>query len=220
VDGETSVYEWTQDSVLLGYRQVTINRIQTKIPAFQIITVDRFFEHLKVNTNSFQTESTIVMVSRDDLTPQASIFVPAANDSLLGVGTSYQDYTARIITRTRSGDIENRIPFGILSYDIYQMPILCRSVKILQQDLPLHILVIIPFTTPPGGMSELAEISIGKTDTVTVPAGTFECEQVIVKLPEFEEVYLIEKLGARQVIQYFNKQSGRKLSLISHRIKN
>jgi hypothetical protein len=162
--------------------------------------------------NKPQIESTVVTVTREDLTPQTALFVPAANESLFWVAADYRNRVARIITRTRSGTIENQLPIGAMSFDIYQLPLLCRSVQILQ-DLPLHILLIIPFTSPPGGMSVMAEIAIAGIDTITVPAGTFECQKVIVNLPGFAEEYWIERYGARQLIKYVNHQNGRALML-------
>ncbi|MGC8798289.1 MAG: hypothetical protein ACP5PK_06480 [candidate division WOR-3 bacterium] len=221
VDGETSVYQWIQDSLLLGYRQLTINRIQLDVPVFRIVTVDRFFPLENPSPNrpfrtppaNHQTESTVVTVTRADLTPQTVLFVPAPNDTLYWVAVDYRHRIAEILTRTPNGTIENRLPIGALTFDINQLPLLCRSLKILPGP-PLHTLIVLPLTAPPGGMSVLAEITISGIDTVVVPAGTFECQKVIVKLPEFEEEYWVEKVGARRLIKYFNRHTGRGLKLM------
>lgn len=220
VDGETSLYEWVQDSVILGYRQITIRRVLTEVPVFLITTIDHFFEHQFQSQAQFKTESTVVTVTREDLTPKSSLFVPALNDTLFWVAANYQNHTAQIITRTRSGNIQNQIPLGAMSFDIYQLPLLCRGVKIHQPNLPLHILLVIPLSTPLGGISVRAEISTVGNDTITVPAGSFVCQKLNIKSPDYEADYWIEKIGARRLIQYYNRDTRRKLRLVRSTINN
>lgn len=214
IDGETTVYEWTapnDPSPTGGVRLMTVKRVNMTIPCFQLTIVDRFPESGPISRS--RTDSTVVTFTREDLTPLHSLFYPAENDSLLWIAAVYEDRTARIITRTPEGDLENRLPTGALTFDLFQLPFLCRSLKLIATDIPLHILVITPTTSPPGGMSAIAEIGSGGVDTVITPAGKFACQRLIVRQPHLEEVYWIEKNGARKIIRYENRTTGRGLRL-------
>ena len=216
VDGETVVYEWINlrgNSEPLGTRLMKVSRVNLEIPCFRLYTVDRFPAPDSRLANRYRTESTVVTFNRADLTPLSSLIYPAENDTLLFITTLYQERNARIITRTSDGDIENRLPTGALTYDFFQLPFLCRSLKIISTEIPLHILVITPLTVPPGGMSTIAELSFAGTDTVGIPAGSFECEKILVHQPYLDEIYWIEKTGARRIILYKNLTTGRGLRL-------
>ncbi|MEO0010362.1 MAG: hypothetical protein ABIK22_04650 [candidate division WOR-3 bacterium] len=190
-----------------------VSRVNLETPCFRLTTVDRFPAPNFRAANRYRTESTVVTFNRENLTPLSSLIYPAENDTLMFIATLYQERTVRIITRTSDGDIENRLPTGALTYDFCQLPFLCRSLKIVNAEIPLHILLITPLTVPPGGMSTIAELSLTGTDTVDTPAGSFECDKIIVHQPHLDEIYWIEKTGARKIILYENLSTGRRLRL-------
>ncbi len=190
-----------------------VSRVNLETPCFRLATVDRFPALNSRAADRYRTESTVVTFNREDLTPVSSLIYPAENDTLLFIATLYQERNARIITRTSNGDIENRLPTGALTYDFCQLPFLCRSLKIISAEIPLHILVITPLTAPPGGMSTIAELTLAGTDTIEIPAGSFECEKILVHQPHLDEIYWIEKTGARKIILYENLSTGKGIRL-------
>lgn len=192
-----------------------ISRVNLEIPCFRLVTIDRFPAPNFQAPNRYRNESTVVTFNREDLTPVSSLICPAENDTLLFIATLYKERSAQIITRTSAGDIENHLPTGALTYDFCQLPFLCRSLKIVGAEIPLHILLVTPLTVPLGGMSTITELSLAGTDTIDIPAGSFECEKILIHQPHLDEIYWVEKTGARKIILYENLSTGRGLRLIA-----
>ncbi len=209
VDGELNLYEWfdtERESLTTGYRTVLINRVQSEVPVFKISTTDFNLEHVP-------TESTVVLTTRDVMTPIVSTVVLVNNETLNSITTSYHGDRAEVVTRIKGEEIRNYIPIGVLTYDVNQLLTLGRAVRIPPQ-APLHILVVIPLTTPPGGMSVVARFIRLGGDTISVPAGLFDCERMVLEISGRREFYLYEKGGPRRLISYYDEQSKRGLRLV------
>ncbi len=209
VDGEFNLYEWInceQDSLSTGFRTVLVNRVQSELPAFRITTTD-------FNGKYVPIESTVVLTTRDDMTPIVSVVVPIENETLVSVTTSYHHKQAAVVTNINGEEIRNYIPIGNLTYDINQLPTLGRAIRVPPQ-APLHLLLLIPLTTPLGGMSVMARFTRLGGDTITVPAGIFDCEQVVVEIAGRREFYWYEKSGACRLIKYYDEQRKRSLHLV------
>ncbi len=141
-------------------------------------------------------ESTVVYVSREDLSPLISFHILRTPEETTGVIARYQEASVEII----SPETTRSFPTGALTFDVYELDLLTRAINFVQPK-PLHILVVVPNTTPAGGMSVLARVVHCGTDTITTPAGTFDCYKLNLKTPDSTTTFWLEKIGARRLIQ-------------------
>jgi|GEM_PF-922994 len=213
VDGETCVYEIAdKNNSQVAIRRVITTRVQyAELPAFQVTTLEQ------ETKNSPPIESTVVYISREDLTPIASFKFSRPPKPLITTAAIYQEAFAEIVSITKEGEFKRHIPIGAHTFDVNQLTMLGRTLRFAQAK-PYNILIVVPTTTPPGGMSLAGKVSPPNIDTITTPAGTFECYKLIIESDSTKQQLWFEKIGARRLIQLIDGKTGETVRLISSSI--
>lgn len=210
VDGETNLYEIVdQNNTPVAIRKVTTTRvIYGEIPVFQVTSLEQ------ITKDTHPIESIVVFISREDMTPIASFHFSRAPKPLFSAAAGYQEGYAEIVTATREGEFKRQIPIGPNTFDIHQLTTLGRALRFGQLK-PYYILIVIPATSPPGGMSIAAKISQSGIDTLTTPAGRFECYKLVIESDSGKISLWYERVGARRLIQLSDSSKGETARLIS-----
>lgn len=177
-------------------------------PAFAVTTIEQLTE------DSPPVESTVVYLSREDMTPLASFHYSRPPKPLVTIAVGYQEGFAEIVTVTNEEQFKREVPIGVSTFDIHQIPTLGRAIRFGQQ-MPYQIHLVIPQNSPVDGRSVVGKIRPGGIDTITTPAGRFECYQLIFETDMTKQVLWFERIGARRLIQSYDSTNGETVRLIS-----
>ena len=224
VDGEVNtygVYRSEDSPVPERIKTVITNRVTTA-PAWSDIgnaPGEQAFRITVVETETSARleayESTVVYLSREDMHPiassqtlrtpkQTTVVIARYHDGIVEISTNTFERlggaTAPFSPDIQAPDSQRSFPIGAMTFDVSQLEALGRAVNFLQQK-PLNILVVVPKTTPPGGMSVSVQATHCGTDTITTPAGTFDCYKLKFTTPDSTVTLWFEKVGARRLIK-------------------
>lgn len=210
-DGEINFYEVLSapdHPNPVAIRKMITTRTQlAEIPVFQITTVEQR------SKNSPPIESIVVCVSRENMLPANSFHFSRPPKEHLSVAAIYHEQFVEIVSVTPVGESRRTIPIGLNTFDINELPMLGRALR-FGHKRPYTILVVYPATSPPGGMSLTAEITHEGFDTITTPAGQFECNKIGFKTEATTQVFWFEKVGAHRMVQSQNITTGEIVRLI------
>lgn len=202
VDGELNQYEIKKmgdSGGMVALRKVLIQRIASATPPlFQVTIVDQDPE------TNIATDSIVLCLDREDMSPLSSIHFSRPPKQQQTTAAQYQGDFVTIVTAGEAGEFKRDIPIGAMTYDVNQVATLGRALR-FGKPRPVYILVVIPVTSPSGGMSVHARITPAGVDTVTTPAGIFPCSKLLLEINGTKETFWFEQIGARRLIQHYNE---------------
>jgi hypothetical protein len=165
-------------------------------PAFVFTTIDR------VRPGNFdRLDSTIVFATRDSLIPMAGFHFRRTGPVLVTAAALYRPGSVGITTYDpRSGEACRALPLPAGTFDANQMWILGRAIR-----LPLggsaEVVAIQILSEPPGGAFERTTVSPGTDEMLTVPAGTFDCSQLLMVKGTDTIRLWYEKTGSHRLVR-------------------
>lgn len=207
---ETCLYETVKrDCTRIAIRKMETTKVQYgKTPAFEVTSIEQLTE------DSPPVESTVVYISRENMTPLASFHYSRPPRPLVTIAVGYQEEIAEIVTATKEGQFKRDVPIGVSTFDIHQIPTLGRAIRFSQQ-LPYQIHFVIPQKSRVDSRPVVGKIRYGGIDTVTTPAGRFECYKLVFETDTTKKVLWFERIGARRLIQSYDSTNGETVRLIS-----
>lgn len=146
-------------------------------------------------------DSSVVYVTSDSLRPLSSFRFVKVGAALTTTATNYVREAAAIATFAAGQEIQRLLPFDGRTFDSDMLILLGRAIQ-LAKDRPVDIKVVNPMGPPAGGALFEGKIGYIGDETVTVPAGTFDCRKVLLNLGQYIVVTWYEKSGAQRLVRY------------------
>jgi hypothetical protein len=143
------------------------------------------------------TDSTWLVMHQDNLRPIRSVRSIVSGMGNLGADVLYSKSQARVIALTTDGEQTADVPISPFDFDNEQITTLLRA-------LPLKLNVITGFNSLVGigGAVIPVEAVLLDTQTITVPAGEFECNHIQVTIAGQNLGLWYEIGGTRRMIRY------------------
>jgi hypothetical protein len=181
---------------------------EDKVPVFDLIVVMRTATG-KVPT----TDSSFLYVRRNDLLPRSSFRFIRTGAALSTTAATYSA-TSVAVSGYVSGQEQQRLfPVTTRTFDIDQLTFLGRSLK-FDKRKPVKVAVVNPMGPPAGGVVMEAEFAPSGDESVTVPAGTFDCRKLTFRALDAEIELWYEKYGTSRLVKYRAPSTGMTIELM------
>lgn len=209
-DGELNRYEMFLNGEPNGqFEMIARHDIFKERPAWRLDIVAR-----TAAAGLQTTDSSVVYVTRDSLVPLSSFRFVRTGNALIATAANYVAEGVAVTTWAAGEEKQRMLPRTGWSYDTDQLTFLCRALRI-SADRPVSIQVVSPMGPPSGGIVFEGRIGALADQTITVPAGTFDCNRVVMNIgPHVVQVWY-EKTGARRMIRYEQPGTGITIELVS-----
>lgn len=209
-NGETSSYRVLAGGDSVGtYETGVSHEWLGESPAYALLNVMR-----TANAGVATTDSSLVLVSRAGLAPLSAFRFIRSGEALVTTAVNYGEGSAAVSAFTSSGDEQQRmLPRDSLTFDADQLVFLGRALK-LAPDRPAAVKAVNPMGPPLGGTLQPAEFRYGGDESVSVPAGGFDCRKVVL-LAGVSEIFLwYEKAGTGRLVRYEATNTGLVMELL------
>ncbi|MEO0079377.1 MAG: DUF3108 domain-containing protein [candidate division WOR-3 bacterium] len=210
-DGELLTYRVTTQGEETGRMVTRVRRSRfLEIPALEFITVTQV-----LSGSVTRRDSAVVYATPDSLIPIGSFHFQWVGNAFTTTAAKYQPGSVGVSTWTpQQGEMQRPIPLAIRSYDIDQLILLGRAFQVAQGK-GAEIAFVIPLSSPLGGVVRTAKVTAKPDETVTVPAGTFECNHLSIQMGEAETELWLEKGPTRRPVKYQGPGQAFVMELIS-----
>ena len=196
-NGEISYYSVSVGDQPAGMMMMSVaSDVFKERPAFRLDLMSR-----TADGNIETIDSSVVYVTSDSLRPLSSFRFVRVGAALTTTATNYVREAAAIATFAAGEEAQRLLPFDGRTFDSDMLIFLGRAIQ-LAKDQPVDIKVVNPMGPPAGGGLFEGKIALVGEETVTVPAGTFECSKVLLNLGQYIVVTWYEKTGARRLVRY------------------
>lgn len=205
VDGESNGYRVVVNNDEVGSYQTVLRHVLFKdVPAYELTIVTK-----TLTGDVATTDSSILYFGRDSLAPLSSFRFIRTGQSLHTAAANYGQGSVAV-SSWRAGEEEQKLlPFGARTFDSDQLTFLGRVIY-LEPKKPQEVGVIMPLTTT----VRAATFEIQEDETVTVPAGTFDCRKLKLTMDTNVVTLWYEKAGTRRLIRYEAEASGVAMELL------
>jgi len=210
-DGELLSYRILATGQPVGTMILLTRRVQfLETPVFEVTNVTRTLAG-KVE----RCDSAVVFLSRDSLTPIASFRFSWVGNAFTTTSARYQPGSVGVATyiEQQQQQIQRPLPFGPGYYDVDELLTLGRALQIAPQKV-VELAIVIPMSTPLGGAVTKARFTPGIDQTVTVPAGTFDCTKLNIEMAEAGAELWYEKTGTHRLVKYQTSDTVLSMELI------
>lgn len=197
-DGETSRYVLRAGDQPIGTTLVILSAgVFRDRPAwrFELIT-------LTSSSGIATTDSSIVFVSRDSLRPLSSFRFLKVGPALTTTAVNYVREAAAITTFAAGEETQRLLPFDRLTYDTEELLFLFGRAIVLTKGRPVEFKAVSPMGPPAGGGLFACRAELLGEETVTVPAGTFDCRKVLFNIGPQPYLGWFEKAGPQRLVRY------------------
>ncbi|MFO7639540.1 MAG: DUF3108 domain-containing protein [bacterium] len=192
-ESEISQYSVVVDEDTVGQHIVQLHRVEFEsVPALNLV-----IETLSGDEGTVSHDSAWVMLRLADLRPIRSSRSISNPEFTASIEVSYSRDSARVSALTPAGPESGAIPLEPLDYDNDQVTQLVRALP-LEPDTALTFGVVIGII----GDKTPAELRLVGTETVTVPAGTFDCRRVQLTIAGQQVDIWYETEGLRRMVRY------------------
>lgn len=200
-DGEVAVYRVMAGDDSIGtYTTLFAHDWLKEEPAYALVLMTR------ARMGNIQTmDSSVVFVRRKDLSPLSSFRFVRKGENLVTTAANYGEKSIAISTWGNQGEKQRLLPVGPRTYDTDQLTLVGRSIKV-EPGKPQLVDIISPMGPPPGGAVLGGEFAFMGTETVTVPAGVFECRKLSLAVGESMVELWYEKAGTGRMVLYRSPQ--------------
>lgn len=208
-DGEMNSYRVLAQGDSVGTYTSLLRHVHFKgIPAYEVVIVTR------AKTGRFETtDSAIVFITRDTMLPLSSFRFITTGPALVTTAANYGEKTVAVSTYSSGEEKQRLLPNAKRTYDIDQLTTLGRALRIdAGKKVPVN--VVDPMGPPLGGVVRPALLSSGASETVTVPAGSFDCNRFALELEEDQVELWYEKAGACRMVRYQARATGVSIELM------
>ncbi|MBM3314719.1 hypothetical protein FJY71_02595 [candidate division WOR-3 bacterium] len=209
--GEVNNYRIVIQGIAVGTRVQTTGHIAQNdvTPAFVFTTVDR------TRPGSVdQLDSVIIYATRDSMTPLAGFHFRRVGPILVTAAALYRPGSVGITTyEPRAGEVCRALPFPPGSCDLNQLPTLGRAIH-LASGSTVELAAARLLTEPAGGTIERIQVTAGPDEMVTVPAGTFDCRQLLFVTGTDTLRLWVEKAGPQRTVRSL-ESGGHLVELVS-----
>ncbi len=196
-DGELSRYVISVGGQPIGQMAMLVSReVFRERQALRIELVSR-----TASGSIETTDSSIVFVTADSLRPLSSFRFVRVGPALTTTAVNYTREAAAVATYAAGQEIQRLLPFDAATFDSDMLIMLGRSIQ-LSRDNTVTIKAVNPLGPPSGGALFEGTVGLVGEETVTVPAGTFDCRKVLMNLGQFIIVTWYEKTGAQRLVRY------------------
>jgi hypothetical protein len=197
-DGEVTEYQVLVQDEQIGFYTMTTHQVDFRgTPVWRFDLVSK-----TVQGNIPTIDSSTVFVTRDSMRPLSAFRFIRTGAALVTTAASYVPGSVAIATYTPQGEKQRMLPIGPFSYDADQLTALGRAIRLPTTGKPIDIQVVNPMGPPTGGAVFDGKIGVAGEGTVTVPAGTFDCDKLILNAGPHVIALWYEKTGSRRMIRY------------------
>jgi len=170
-----------------------------------------------VNGGIPSVDSSIVFVSRDSLFPLTSFRFLKTGNAMVATAANYLADGVAVSTWSAQNEQQRLLPRSTESFDADQLTFLCRALR-PPQDRPVFINVVSPMGPPEGGIVFEGKIGPASDQSVTVPAGTFDCSRTVLNVGPHVIMLWYEKTGSRRLVRYEQMGSGMVMELVGTQV--
>jgi len=216
-DGEVSHYRVLARSDAIGTYTTLVRHDwlgDDEMPVFGIAVVMRTMTG-QVPT----TDSSVVLVKRTNLSPRSSFRFIRTGAALSTTAANYSDKSVAVSSYLAGEEKQRLLPVTARTFDIDELTFLGRALR-FDKSKPIKIKVVNPMGPPPGGGVFDAEFELKGDEMVTVPAGSFDCRKLLLRLMDEQKAALAEielwyeKYGTGRLIKYRAEGSGLTIELL------
>ncbi|HDR00404.1 MAG TPA: DUF3108 domain-containing protein [candidate division WOR-3 bacterium] len=209
-DGETSHYQVVTPAGVIGEHRTGVGMDWLEdIPVYRLILVTR-----TMTGNIETTDSSMVLLHQPDLRPLFSFRFVTVGEALTTTATIYREGSVAVSTWTHTGEEKQQLlPSGAGTYDAEQLAFLGRAVR-PNPKRPAEITVVEPMGPPFGGDVRPGEFRALGDETVTVPAGSFDCRKLGLTVGDSEFELWYEKAGTGRLVRRLALESGVAIELM------
>lgn len=160
------------------------------------------------------TDSSLVLVSRAGLAPLSAFRFIRTGEALVTTAVNYGEESAAVSAFTSAGDEQQRLlPRDSLTFDTDQLVFLGRALK-PAPDRQFAVKAVNPMGPPLGGALQPAVLQYGGDESVSVPAGSFDCRKVVLLAGGNEILLWYEKAGTGRLVRYEAPDAGLAMELL------
>jgi hypothetical protein len=181
---------------------------EDELPVYDLIVVMRSATG-KVPT----TDSSFLYLYRRDLRPRSSFRFIRTGAALSTTAANYSDKSVAVSSYISGQEGQRLLPATSRTFDIDQLTFLGRSLK-FDGKKPVKVSVVNPMGPPAGGVVLDAEFTLAGDESVTVPAGTFDCRKVLFRAGDSEIELWYEKFGTGRMVRYRARAAGMTIELL------
>jgi hypothetical protein len=209
-DGEVTEYQ-----VLSGDEQIGIYLMTTRRVDFRGASALRLDVVSKTMQGDIPTiDSSTVFVTRDSLRPLGVFRFVRTGAALVTTAANYAPGSVAIATYTPQEEKQRMLPVGQFAYDADQLNALGRAIRLPTTGKPIDVQVVSPMGPPVGGAVFDGKFGIAGDETVSVPAGTFDCYKLILNMGQHVIGLWYEKTGSRRMVRYATPGGGLVMELL------
>jgi len=209
-DGEVCRYSVAAAGGAIGTRTMTIRRSEFDgTPVLALATADRLKQG-----GVTRLDSSLALVTPDSLTPVTSFHYSWVGSAFITASARYGVGSVGVATYSaQTGEIQRPLPFGPGTYDVGQIIVLGRAIRV-----PVHktqeIAVVVPLSMPPGGNVVRGTITALPDEDIETEAGTFDCYKLLVNFGVATANVWYEKAGAHRMVKYLTPDSALSIILL------
>lgn len=208
LDNEINHYQVIVEDKPAGSYELTIRLGQKNNDSTLELTALTYVKTLAGETK----DSTLLILYRNNLKPFKTEKVLTTMGTTLSSEINYTKDNAAIKAKTPMGDKSVTLPVGINHYDNDEITTLLRAIDLkLNEEIELGVVVGLGGTSVPVKVKSLA------FETITVPAGEFDCNKYQMSLAGRTIVVWYEKGGRKRLVKYSDPQSNMKMELMELR---
>lgn len=209
VDGETSTYRVSARGDSVGtYTTSLRHAIVNEAPAYELTLITR------TATGAVETiDSALVYTSRTDLTPLSSFRFVKTGSALFTTAANYSRRSVAVSAYASGEEKQKLLPYEPRTFDIDQLTFLGRALK-FEPGKPVKINIINTMGPPLGGAVVGAAFVFKGDETITVPAGVFDCRKLVLRRPGGNVELWYETAPAKRLIRYRATGSGVTMELL------
>ncbi len=208
-DGETNTYRVTALGDSIGtYTTVASHGRFKEIPAYEIVLVTR------IRTGDIETnDSSVVYVSRDSMTPLSSFRFVKTGGALITTAANYGPDMVAVSAFSQGEETQRLLPATPNTFDADQLTFLGRSLQV-GPDRPVEVNVLSPMGPPLGGRLRTARFIAAGDESVTVPAGVYDCTKYRLEIDESVVELWYDRAATRQLVLYRSEEAGLAMELL------
>ena len=170
-----------------------------------------------VNGGIPTVDSSIVFVTRDSLFPLTSFRFVKTGNAMVATAANYLVDGVAVSTWSAQDEKQRMLPRSTQSFDADQLTFLCRALR-PPQDRPVNIDVVSPMGPPDGGIVFEGKVGAPGDQSVTVPAGTFDCARIVLNVGPHVIMLWYEKTGSRRLVRYEQMGAGMVMELVGTQV--
>jgi hypothetical protein len=170
------------------------------VPAFVHVQ----FTRVRIG-NIETTDSSVVYMGRNHLNPLSSFRFVRKGENLVTTAANYGEKSIAVSTYGNQGEKQRLLPIDLKTFDTDQLTLLCRALKV-EPGKTTELNIVNSMGPPAGGAIYGGVFSSLADETVTVPAGSFDCRGLKLVVGESPVEMWYEKAGTGRMVLYKSPQ--------------